>query len=172
MAREIVAYALTGTTNLYAAVWNPYDVGKYWNTTTVAFQTYASANWSANQYRIPLTEYGPGLFAADFPASITAAGLYAFTVYAQGGANADPSDSIVSFGQVEWTGAARFTVAASVDGWSLVEAQRIILSGVASTDSGAGSSQAKYTALNNAATTRLLANITSGKRVVATVNGA
>jgi hypothetical protein len=173
MAREIFADYSAGTTGLYAALWNPLDVGKYWNTSTLAFQTYASANWTAGQYKIALsTDYGVGLFAADFPTQITTKGLYCYSVYLQGGASPATTDLKVAQGAVEWAGDARFSIASDVDGWDVVEAIKIILAAHAATDTGSGSSQGKYAALDDAATTRLLYNIVSGKRVVATVNGA
>lgn len=99
MAREIRGVSSAGT--LYARVLNP--SGLWWNGST--FEAYSAGNYST--YDIAMTEQGnSGLYVADFPTAITAAGTYEYFVHKQAGASPAEGDVIVGTGRIDWTGTA------------------------------------------------------------------
>lgn len=93
MAAELKGVSSSGT--LYAVILDA--DGKIFNGTT--FETYAGANYST--YDIPLVEQGnSNVYVGDFPAAITAPGIYDFFVYLQAGAAPAEGDIVITTGRV------------------------------------------------------------------------
>lgn len=108
MSNEIRGVSSTGT--LYARLMN--GAGKLWNTSSLAFETYAVGDYSS--YVIAMTEQGnSGVYVCDFPSSITAAGTYEYFVHRRVGASPAEGDIIINTGKIDWTGTSSVTVTAS-----------------------------------------------------------
>jgi hypothetical protein len=93
--------------------------GRWWNTTSSAFETYQDADWSS--YAIAATEEGTsGNYLASFPAAPP--GLYSIQAYARAGDNPAVSDSssgpIALLSQFAWNGSIEVSVPAPTGGGS------------------------------------------------------
>lgn len=100
MAGEIqAAIGLTGKT-IYAQIRN--RIGQIWNTSTVAFEAYLTANIA--NYAISATEQGSsGYYIATFPSAITA-GVYSVILRQQIGGSVAESDPNSASGDLQWNG--------------------------------------------------------------------
>lgn len=104
MANEILLIPvpyLTGRT-VYAQVRNA--VGQIWNTSSVAFESYTTANIA--NYKIALTEQGTasGQYVGTFPSQITV-GVYGITAFLQAaGAVAEGDQPLGGDPHFSWTG--------------------------------------------------------------------
>lgn len=95
MSKEIQAIGTTGLTH-YAQVSRDSD-GKFWNTSTVAFETYQTANVA--NYAISMTEQGTasGVYEGDLPASLVGvAGLSGTMRQRAGGSPAESDDPVAA----------------------------------------------------------------------------
>lgn len=111
MANEIVGEYLTGAT-LKALLWNA--AGSVWNGS--AFVSWNAADIAT--YGIALTEAtSSARYFANFPAAITTAGNYTYSVYAQQGGTFATTDLPyrVSVGEVRWLGTVIETPANMLD---------------------------------------------------------
>ena len=107
MSKEIkLALGETGLTNVFACVFkNDSGTIKVRDTTNNAWDTpFAVAD--LNTYDIPLTEFatGSGLYAADFPASITEAGTFTICFYLGTPATPVILDYIPAIQKIIWSG--------------------------------------------------------------------
>lgn len=101
MASELrTPYQGSGGT-LYGVVRKLSDLTKVWNGT--AFETYV--NGSVANYDVPLTDQGGDVYAADFPAGITA-GDYLVVIYEQAGGSPAITDLILRSYPLHWNGSA------------------------------------------------------------------
>lgn len=105
MAGEIQLQYTTGHT-LYALIRN--SVGQIWNTSTLAFEAYVTANLA--NYKVALTEQGSasGFYTGTFPSQISV-GWYGIVVKSF---NTTPAESDVTVGAGDYT---KPTVANQVD---------------------------------------------------------
>lgn len=111
MSKELSTNGPSGLT-LYAVLHDASDPTRVWRTDTHVYETASSANWAS--YRIDLTETdASGIYSADMPGQIAAAGTYPYDVRLLSG-SADPADPIYAAGTVEWDGSAEATVSTSV----------------------------------------------------------
>jgi len=104
MSNEIFdPLGVTGQT-LYVNLYNA--DGQVWNTSSSAFEAYATAN--IGDYDISLTELGTasGVYTADFPSAIVTGGTYHWVSYIQSGGSPAESDTRADTGEVNWTGTA------------------------------------------------------------------
>lgn len=95
---------------LYAIILDA--LGRYWNHTLAAFETFNQANWTA--YAVPLGELGTGAtgqYGGDFPPAI-GPGVYAVELYVQAGGGPALGDGPpVGGGRIEWDGGAEIALA-------------------------------------------------------------
>lgn len=100
----------TGAT-VYAVIENA--AGQIWNTSTLAFESYTTANIGA--YAVPVTEQatGTGRYRGNFPVGIISAGKYNTTIYQLVGAGPAVSDTFAGSSDLEWTGATDLSVAST-----------------------------------------------------------
>ena len=107
----------TGET-LYAVIVNSdsasSDHGKYWNTSSSAFETLVTANWG--DYDTALTESPSGShrFVGTFPSGIPA-GIYDILVFVRGGAAPNIGDFLLAEAAILWTGSKIQPVAKAVE---------------------------------------------------------
>jgi len=105
MANEIIV-SFQPTKTLYALVFN--RIGQIWNTSTVAFEAYSTANYA--NYTIALTQQGTSspFYDGTFPSAIVA-GVYGVVAKQQLGGSAAETDPTVGVqGDFQWNGAFSF----------------------------------------------------------------
>lgn len=102
MANEMQISFSAGKT-VYAQVRS--RIGQIWNTGTVAFESYLTANIA--NYSISLTEQGSasGFYAGNFPSAI-AAGVYSILAKQRLGGSVAETDPTVGAGDLQWNGTA------------------------------------------------------------------
>src|SRR5437870_2797863 len=93
----------------YVLVRNPN--GQIWNTSSLAFEAYATANLSL--YAVSALEQGTAsnFFTANFPSGITAPGTYNLTAKQRVGGSPAESDPTVASGELVWGGSNLFSLA-------------------------------------------------------------
>jgi hypothetical protein len=103
MANEIIVPYVTGLT-IYVIVFN--STGQAWNTSTLAFENFTSADWT--HYAIVLTEKATatGVYEGNFPAA--PAGTYGVVPYNQAGGGPATTDGppLGPGGVMNWSGTA------------------------------------------------------------------
>lgn len=104
MSKEMQAVDTTkAAANVYFQVFNSRN-SQFWNTSTVAFQTYASANIA--NYGIAGAKAGTSDFwTANFPTGVTTNGEFGFIARIKAGGSFAESDVVVAVGTVKWDGA-------------------------------------------------------------------
>jgi hypothetical protein len=100
MAREIQLIQNNADT-IYFWLYNS-QATQIFNTSTLAFETFNSSNYIS--YAFPATNQGGGLFVANFPTSVTTAGLYPVAAYSQSGASPVEGDTLAGTGVIDWNG--------------------------------------------------------------------
>jgi len=107
MANELKVSFAAGKT-LYAIVFN--SVGQVWNTGTVAFESYVTANITS--YPVALTNLGvaSSFYEGNFPVAITA-GIYDIVAKQQlGGSAAESDPTIATEDGFSWNGVNRVSL--------------------------------------------------------------
>jgi hypothetical protein len=83
------------------------SIGQVYNTSSLAFESYTTANFNAGRYNNSVSEQGSasGYYTGTFPANI-GPGTYAITAKQQLGGSIAETDPSIAAGNVEWNGAA------------------------------------------------------------------
>ena len=105
-SNEIQVAYKTGS-NLYCQIGNPIDCN-IWDANSGSWADYNSADWA--DYNTPLTDYGWGLYKADFPVGITDSGKYVVNIHLRAGAGPATGDSLLGTGEIIWNGTAEETI--------------------------------------------------------------
>ena len=89
----------------YFLVWN--RIGQIWNTSTVAFESYLTANYA--NYVISAVEQGTAShqYVGNFPSTIVA-GVYGITARQRLGGTAAETDPTIATGDFQWNGSVSF----------------------------------------------------------------
>ncbi len=82
---------------------------------TGVFETWNDAN--VLTYDIPLTDIGDGDYSEDFPAIVTAEGVYRVKIKLRLGANAAVGDLGLFQGEIDWDGQKEITMLTELESW-------------------------------------------------------
>jgi hypothetical protein len=189
MAEQIQVQYSTSAVTLYTVIRN--TAGQVWNGTS--FGTYSTASLST--YAINLTEQGTAsrYYAVAFPATITTAGRYAFSIFQKLGGSYAETDTVISGGSLDWDGTAiagsatttlkvgslvtaslgTFALAktTNITGFNDIAATAIVSSGAITTSGGAVTNVTNVTNVNGLAANSITSSALATSAVSEIVSG-